>query len=925
MADEEVDWGMDEQEDEWRGDGLNDSERVDDDVISLEGGDDDAQATSARQPASGLVSKNPPTGPKKGRKGEAIGDHRQGEDSQTSRINVLSVAVDSDKPSDGEASPLPPGWTAVMSKSHNRYFYFHKETNQTVWEKPAFPVEPVPEAKAQPMGLGVETEVDTVVSVVPGSDRKATTERPVPTGPSASRPNAAQSKSTHAPAPTLINQETTNQNVANAYARRQTQPPASQGGGSGAGPGGRNSRARSPLRGDRDGDVKRFKQDDSVRRSPPPHQSLPGRNDSRRPRPSLSQSNTSLPPSAQIPAGPGGPALPAGGRYDRERGLDGDRDRERPGYDRPPHGDRPGPGNGRRNDRPRGPPQQGVNSAPIANNRWGNNSAGVAPVEAVLAPVNRKINSEQEVEIASEPVFTTSATGEIIPASTSTSAPSLAPIGHAPALSASAPALATKTTEAKRARLREEARRAKLLLDRIALEEANLEAEERRAEEERRKREQEAQEMRRIEEERKRKEQEQERKLREEELRLRQERELEGGRRRLEFERDMRERERGAPLPLRGPRDARPDFRGDRPDRAFLPPQESLFARDPLPPQGALLKDGRDREGRREGWDRRRADDGFGLGPGPPGDYPPPPLAERERLPMRDRLGGGPRDRIPFDRQPPGAFGRRPLSPPPAHFDRRRSPPPGNYGPPGPMRGPPLDHPMPPSMRGDLRDRDVRDLRDRDFRGRDIRERDVRGIREPLYPPGPPGRAPEPRGEPGFAGPPPKDLLRRLGKRMDHQLAEPMGGGINREERSDVQRRPSQNNAQTPYSRPLAERMSAVSSPSTPPLPSTAPATDPTMPAGFGEIGSAGNAVPEHQGREQSGGQGQGQGQGQERRRGGGKRKRGGQGGRRDNRGGGGGRHNGNGQGGQGGGGGGGGGEAPEERRGEDAVDPEGR
>ncbi|ODO08742.1 hypothetical protein L198_00475 [Cryptococcus wingfieldii CBS 7118] len=277
MADEEVDWGMDEQEDEWRGGGLDDSARIDDDVISLEGGDDDASST--RQPATGLGSKNPPTGPKKGRKGEVPGGPRQGADSQTSRINAQSAAADSEKPSNGEASPLPPGWTAVMSKSHNRYFYFHKESNQTVWDKPAFPAELEPEPRAEPVESGAEVEAATAVPV----EQKENKERLVPTGPSASRNIATQPKFTHAPVPatTPANQDAGNQNVANAYARRQTQPPAPQGPGSGLGPGGRNARARSPLRGDRDGDAKRFKQDDGGRRSPPPHQYLIS-NDSRR-------------------------------------------------------------------------------------------------------------------------------------------------------------------------------------------------------------------------------------------------------------------------------------------------------------------------------------------------------------------------------------------------------------------------------------------------------------------------------------------------------------------------------------------------------------------------------------------------------------------------------------------------------------------
>jgi hypothetical protein len=51
MADEEVDWGMDENVDEWRGNGVTGG-AVDDDVLSL-GGEEDGkslQSKSARNP-----------------------------------------------------------------------------------------------------------------------------------------------------------------------------------------------------------------------------------------------------------------------------------------------------------------------------------------------------------------------------------------------------------------------------------------------------------------------------------------------------------------------------------------------------------------------------------------------------------------------------------------------------------------------------------------------------------------------------------------------------------------------------------------------------------------------------------------------------------------------------------------------------------
>ncbi|WVF69784.1 hypothetical protein IAT40_004563 [Kwoniella sp. CBS 6097] len=41
---------------------------------------------------------------------------------------------------EGVEAPLPPGWQAIMSKSHQRPFYFHKESNTTVWDRPTAPI-----------------------------------------------------------------------------------------------------------------------------------------------------------------------------------------------------------------------------------------------------------------------------------------------------------------------------------------------------------------------------------------------------------------------------------------------------------------------------------------------------------------------------------------------------------------------------------------------------------------------------------------------------------------------------------------------------------------------------------------------------------------------------------------------------------------
>ncbi|WWD07645.1 hypothetical protein V865_005746 [Kwoniella europaea PYCC6329] len=121
MAEEEVDW-----DDDWRGAGQphpeisgnengdeteNGNGKDDDDVISLDG--DEVEEVAEVEPTPSR-NKVPPTGPRRGTNGTT----------ETSTEN-------------GGSSPLPPGWTAIMSKSHNRHFFFHKESNTTVWEKPS--------------------------------------------------------------------------------------------------------------------------------------------------------------------------------------------------------------------------------------------------------------------------------------------------------------------------------------------------------------------------------------------------------------------------------------------------------------------------------------------------------------------------------------------------------------------------------------------------------------------------------------------------------------------------------------------------------------------------------------------------------------------------------------------------------------------
>ncbi|OWT36670.1 hypothetical protein J008_05519 [Cryptococcus neoformans] len=777
MADEEVDWGFDEQEDEWRGAGLAENDnaaRADDDVISLEGAEDAEDARRAaspgrksnpnangRQPPTGPSSKNPPTGPRRGRvdtrarpdseSNAAIvpsgprGDSRSNtDDNQASMRNTGQANnVREDSP------PLPSGWTAVMSKSHNRPFYYHKESNRTVWEKPTLPVEQLQETEP----VTPASQPDPAPAEIQRKAEIKQTEKRVPSGP------AAQTAAAVA-ADTSANEG--NRNIASAYARRNAAPhaPAPSSGPIGPNPPQlqqqqRRTRARSPpphMRGrpgpghDDGNDAKRFKQEDGGRRTPP-HAAPQG--DYRRPAP-MSYPSRGQVPQNQTPTGP------AAGRYD------GPRDRyDRSGPAPPPSRGPIGPppdarGFDRRHPESRPPPRaaapsvvQGANSAPISNNRWGQSTGPTTPSTSIplssslpSAPIPTPIGGggggrrdvrDREGDYNSRP--------------------------YPPPVSAPAPAPVSgaydETPEAKRQRLREEARKAEEVLLKVKEEEARLEEEERRRAE-REREEKEREERGRVDRERERLRQldfERDRDLRERDFR----------------ERDVRDRDfdrRGPPPPLSrgGERDRFDPIRRNEEDRR-RPGDARMFPR-----------------GDRDGRDRRLGPPGPGPNNfGPPPDYPEPPRGGGfgGGVPMRDRLGPRDRDQRNMrdrDMDRGGPPMRRPLSSPPF----RRSPP--------PLRGPPGRSP-PPSFGGPgpLPPRD-RDSRDREYSL-------------------PPGRG----GDPGFAGPTPKDLLRRLGRRIDNQLAEPMSAGakFDRDDRRDRDRRgppPGQG-------RPLAERMSAGSTP----------------------------------------------------------------------------------------------------------------
>ncbi|KAK8847418.1 hypothetical protein IAR55_005276 [Kwoniella newhampshirensis] len=500
MAEEEeveVDWGIDEPVDEWRGAGrVGDGD--DDDVISLDGIEVDGEgagggagaeshtarrSSSPRKPPTGpsttntngktlptgpSVSKNPPTGPRRstsrptGHRTTPLGPKRDSSSSlsatkQTGPADAASASAGSEtanaERSDNQASfhpaplrelytggastttatngtdnsqateearpaspPLPPGWTSVMSKSHKRPFYYHKETNTTVWDRPeATTISGVSEPKSPQLAESggtvqsaestkqedsqVNRGLEPASAPVPPSELDGEKKK-IPTGPAAASASAPKTANVDSAAPTAAATDS----VATAYAarkgrsgntappsgpsrldndrRRQRTPPSS-----------RNGNARDD---DYNGS-KRFKSDDSGRRAnvPPPD------NDYRRQR------------SPPRPIPPQGPRFSVHDRKadaprrsppSRSRPLDEPRER---GIDGPPRF----ASNANRGPPPRSPPRgalpapaqprvvQGPNSAPLTNNRWGahgGNASGISTTP-VDNSTNRTLGSAQTI------------------------------------------------------------------------------------------------------------------------------------------------------------------------------------------------------------------------------------------------------------------------------------------------------------------------------------------------------------------------------------------------------------------------------------------------------------------------------------------------------------------------------------------------
>lgn len=133
--------------------------------------------------------------------------------------------------------PLPPGWTSVMSKSHKRPFYYHKETNTTVWDRPeATTAEPksLPLTQATASASTETTTVTTkqdegvakpaATNAVPASDSEGEKKKAIPTGPAAgSGPSRPPTAAPTGPANTAsAGSGTPTDSVASAYASRRS-------------------------------------------------------------------------------------------------------------------------------------------------------------------------------------------------------------------------------------------------------------------------------------------------------------------------------------------------------------------------------------------------------------------------------------------------------------------------------------------------------------------------------------------------------------------------------------------------------------------------------------------------------------------------------------------------------------------------------
>jgi len=196
MADEEVDWGVDE---------LNEANGVvstaDEDVLSLGGEADEGMlplsdtnnaylvASPAPAPVAVDKEKKAPTDPK-----STEASHSQSV--TTNNFNDLQTSVPAEN-LDENGSPLPAGWTKIVSRTHGKIFYHNTTTKETSWDVPvAAPVAKPEESTKErsPPKSSPKVEDKENPKPAPGSNTGTSphTARAAPSGPASWRSAQAQ-------------------------------------------------------------------------------------------------------------------------------------------------------------------------------------------------------------------------------------------------------------------------------------------------------------------------------------------------------------------------------------------------------------------------------------------------------------------------------------------------------------------------------------------------------------------------------------------------------------------------------------------------------------------------------------------------------------------------------------------------------------
>ena len=163
MADEEVDWGVDE---------VLEANTVEaavgtDDVLSLGGDEGSSRLTPSPQPGRLIPASPPPAEKGTDQSAPTIADDRL----------------------DEKGNPLPAGWTKITSRTHGKVFYHNTSTKQTSWEIPVEStqsdnVEEKEQKKEEPASTpSVAASSPRVAPSGPASWRSAQGQTPTPTQP----------------------------------------------------------------------------------------------------------------------------------------------------------------------------------------------------------------------------------------------------------------------------------------------------------------------------------------------------------------------------------------------------------------------------------------------------------------------------------------------------------------------------------------------------------------------------------------------------------------------------------------------------------------------------------------------------------------------------------------------------------------------